>query len=26
MMPVTWNLRRRITVSGGEISYDVLGY
>jgi pimeloyl-ACP methyl ester carboxylesterase len=26
MMPETWNLRRRITVSGGEISYDVLGY
>jgi pimeloyl-ACP methyl ester carboxylesterase len=25
-MPETWNLRRRITVSGGEISYDVLGY
>jgi pimeloyl-ACP methyl ester carboxylesterase len=26
MMQETWNLRRRITVSGGEISYDVLGY
>jgi pimeloyl-ACP methyl ester carboxylesterase len=26
MMPETWNLRRRITVPGGEISYDVLGY
>jgi pimeloyl-ACP methyl ester carboxylesterase len=26
MMPETWNLRRRITVSGGEISYEVLGY
>jgi len=25
-MPETWNLRRRITVSGDEISYDVLGY
>jgi pimeloyl-ACP methyl ester carboxylesterase len=25
-MPETWNLRRRITLSGGEISYDVLGY
>ena len=25
-MQETWNLRRRITVSGGEISYDVLGY
>ena len=24
-MPETWNLRRRITLSGGEISYDVLG-
>jgi pimeloyl-ACP methyl ester carboxylesterase len=23
---VTWNLRRRVTLSGGEISYDVLGY
>src|SRR5215211_8309751 len=26
MMQETWKLRRRITVSGGEISYDVLGY
>jgi pimeloyl-ACP methyl ester carboxylesterase len=26
MMQETWNLRRRISVSGGEISYDVLGY
>ena len=26
MMPETWNLRRRIPFSGGEISYDVLGY
>jgi len=25
-MPETWNLRRRITLSGGEIAYDVLGY
>jgi pimeloyl-ACP methyl ester carboxylesterase len=25
-MQGTWNLRRRITLSGGEISYDVLGY
>jgi pimeloyl-ACP methyl ester carboxylesterase len=25
-MPETWNLRRRVTLSGGEISYDVLGY
>jgi pimeloyl-ACP methyl ester carboxylesterase len=24
-MPETWNLRRRVTLSGGEISYDVLG-
>jgi pimeloyl-ACP methyl ester carboxylesterase len=23
---VIWNLRRRVTLSGGEISYDVLGY
>jgi pimeloyl-ACP methyl ester carboxylesterase len=23
---VPWNLRRRITLSGGEIAYDVLGY
>jgi pimeloyl-ACP methyl ester carboxylesterase len=22
----TWNLRRRLTLSGGEIAYDVLGY
>ena len=26
MMQETWKLRRQITVSGGEISYDVLGY
>jgi hypothetical protein len=25
-MPETWNLRRRLTLSGGEIAYDVLGY
>lgn len=25
-MPEAWNLRRRITLSGGEIAYDVLGY
>src|SRR5215204_4688172 len=25
-MPVAWNLRRRLTLSGGEIAYDVLGY
>jgi pimeloyl-ACP methyl ester carboxylesterase len=25
-MPETWNLRRRITLPGGEIAYDVLGY
>jgi pimeloyl-ACP methyl ester carboxylesterase len=25
-MPEPWNLRRRLTLSGGEISYDVLGY
>ncbi len=25
-MPETWNLRRRVTLSGGGISYDVLGY
>ena len=24
-MPETWNLRRRLTLSGGEIAYDVLG-
>ena len=24
-MPETWNLRRHITLLGGEISYDVLG-
>src|SRR5918994_1623233 len=24
-MPETWNLRRRLTLLGGEISYDVLG-
>jgi pimeloyl-ACP methyl ester carboxylesterase len=23
---VTWNLRRRVTLSGGEVAYDVLGY
>ncbi|HEX6709965.1 MAG TPA: alpha/beta hydrolase [Rubrobacter sp.] len=23
---MTWNLRRRVTLSGGEIAYDVLGY
>jgi pimeloyl-ACP methyl ester carboxylesterase len=23
---MSWNLRRRVTLSGGEISYDVLGY
>ena len=26
MMQETWKLRRQITVAGGEISYDVLGY
>jgi len=25
-MPETWNLRRRLMLSGGEIAYDVLGY
>jgi pimeloyl-ACP methyl ester carboxylesterase len=25
-MPETWNLRRRLTLSGAEIAYDVLGY
>jgi pimeloyl-ACP methyl ester carboxylesterase len=25
-MPETWNLRRRLPLSGGEIAYDVLGY
>jgi pimeloyl-ACP methyl ester carboxylesterase len=25
-MPETWNLRRRLTLSGREIAYDVLGY
>jgi pimeloyl-ACP methyl ester carboxylesterase len=25
-MPETWNLRRRLTLSGGEIACDVLGY
>jgi pimeloyl-ACP methyl ester carboxylesterase len=25
-MPETWNLRRRLTLSGGEIAYDILGY
>jgi pimeloyl-ACP methyl ester carboxylesterase len=25
-MPENWNLRRRLTLSGGEIAYDVLGY
>jgi pimeloyl-ACP methyl ester carboxylesterase len=25
-MQETWNLRRRIALSGGEIAYDVLGY
>jgi len=25
-MAATWNLRRRLTLSGGEIAYDVLGY
>ena len=25
-MPETWNLRRPLTLSGGEIAYDVLGY
>ena len=25
-MPETWNLRSRITLSGGEIAYDLLGY
>jgi pimeloyl-ACP methyl ester carboxylesterase len=25
-MPETWNLRRRLALSGGEIAYDVLGY
>jgi len=25
-MPVEWNLRRRITLSGTEVAYDVLGY
>lgn len=25
-MTETWNLRRRLTLSGGEIAYDVLGY
>ena len=25
-MPEAWNLRRRLTLSGGEIAYDVLGY
>jgi len=25
-MPETWNLRRHLTLSGGEIAYDVLGY
>ena len=25
-MPVDWNLRRRLTLSGIEVAYDVLGY
>jgi pimeloyl-ACP methyl ester carboxylesterase len=25
-MPQVWNLRRRITLSGGELAYDVLGF
>jgi pimeloyl-ACP methyl ester carboxylesterase len=25
-MQGTWNLRRRLALSGGEIAYDVLGY
>jgi pimeloyl-ACP methyl ester carboxylesterase len=25
-MPDAWNLRRRLTLPGGEIAYDVLGY
>jgi pimeloyl-ACP methyl ester carboxylesterase len=25
-MPENWNLRRGLTLSGGEIAYDVLGY
>jgi pimeloyl-ACP methyl ester carboxylesterase len=25
-MQGTWNLRRRVALSGGEIAYDVLGY
>ena len=25
-MPEAWNLRRRLTLSEGEIAYDVLGY
>jgi len=25
-MPEDWNLRRRVTLSGGEIAYDVLGF
>ena len=25
-MPLEWNLRRRITLSGTEVAYDVLGY
>ncbi len=25
-MPADWNLRKRVTLSGGEIAYDVLGF